>query len=391
MREREGAAGRATRGPTAASESGTAGTGAGREKRIDVLTLETLGWDDRFEAELRARGDGLRPARVAVAHNAFYQLRTADGEVMAEVAGRLRHRSAGARPVVGDWVAIRPGANGSTTIEAVLPRRHYFSRKAAGEPTRRQIVAANIDTVLVVCGLDDDFNLRRIERYLVAIRNSGAAPVLVLNKADLCPDPEARRAAAAALAPEAPLHVIEAPRTGGAEPLRPHLPRGRTGALIGSSGVGKSTIINGLLGRERQRTAEVRRRDGRGRHTTTQRELILLPDGGLIIDTPGMRELQLWEDSNALDDAFDDIRALAADCRFRDCGHEGEPRCAVLRAVEKGRLSAARLDSYRRLRRERQAVRQRRDELARLEEHRRVKPTHRAMRALRSNRLTDEG
>ena len=358
-----------------------------------MLTLETLGWDDRFEAELRARGDGLRPARVAVAHNAFYQLRTAGGEVMAEVAGRLRHRSAGAgaRPVVGDWVGIRPGANGSTTIEAVLPRRHYFSRKAAGEPTRRQIVAANIDTVLVVCGLDDDFNLRRIERYLVAIRNSGAAPVFVLNKADLCPDPEARRAAAAALAPEAPLHVIEAPRPGGAEPLRQHLPPGRTGALIGSSGVGKSTIINGLLGREQQRTATVRRRDGRGRHTTTQRELILLPDGGLIIDTPGMRELQLWEDTDALDDAFDDIRALAADCRFRDCGHEGEPRCAVLRAVEKGRLSAARLASYRRLRRERQAVRQRRDELARLEEHRRVKPTHRAMRALRSNRLTDDG
>ena len=360
-----------------------------------MLTLEALGWDDRFATELRARGDAdLRPARVAVAHNALYQLGTADGEVMAELAGRLRHRSAGmdTPPVVGDWVAIRPGANGNTaTIEAVLPRRCCFSRKAAGEPTRRQLVAANIDTVLVVCGLDDDFSLRRIERYLVAIRNSGADPVLVLNKADLCADPEARRAATAALAPEAPLHVIGALLPGSAEPLRQHLPPGRTGALIGSSGVGKSTIINRLLGRERQRTAAVRRRDGRGRHTTTQRELILVPEGGLIIDTPGMRELQLWDDTDAIDDAFDDIKALAADCRFRDCGHDGEPRCAVRGAVEAGRLSAARLDSYRRLRHERQAVRQRRDELARLEEHRRVKTTHRAMRALRSNRLTDEG
>ena len=359
-----------------------------------MLTLETLGWDDRFETALRACADGgLRPARVAVAHNALYQLRTADGEVMAEVAGRLRHRAArpDARPVVGDWVAIRPGANGdSATIEAVLPRRCCFSRKAAGEPTRRQLVAANIDTVLLVSGLDDDFNPRRIERYLVAIRNSGAAPVLVLNKADLCPGREARRAAIAALAPGAPLHVIEALSPGGVEPLRQHLPRGRTGALIGSSGVGKSTIINRLLGHERQKTAEVRRRDGRGRHTTTQRELILLPGGGLLIDTPGMRELQLWEDTDALDDAFDDIRALAAGCRFRDCEHEGEPRCAVRQAVETGRLGAARLDSFRRLRREREATRQRREELARLEEHRRVRTAHRAMRAFRSNRLTDD-
>lgn len=360
-----------------------------------MLTLQTLGWDDQFETALRACADGgLRPARVAVAHNAFYRLRTAEGEVMAEVAGRLRRREAGpdARPVVGDWVAVRPGANGgSATIEAVLPRRRCFSRKAAGEPTRRQLVAANLDAVLLVSGLDDDFNLRRIERYLVAIRNSGAAPVLVLNKADLCRDPEARCAAAAALAPGAPVHVIEALRAEAAEPLRQHLPPGRTGALIGSSGVGKSTIINRLLGRERQRTAAVRRRDGRGRHTTTQRELILLPRGGLLIDTPGMRELQLWEDTGALDDAFDDIRALAAECRFRDCGHEDEPRCAVRGAVGAGRLSAARLDSFRRLRREQQAVRQRRDELARLEERRRVKAAHRTMRALRSNRLSDEG
>lgn len=354
------------------------------------MTLQALGWDDRFESDLRALGGALRPARVAVAHNAFYRLETAPGDVLAELAGRLRHSGGpDACPVVGDWVAVRPGGDGDgAVIEAVLPRRRCFSRKAAGEPTRRQLVAANIDTVLVVSGLDDDFNLRRIERYLAAVRHCGAAPVLVLNKADLCPDSEARRTAAAALAPEAPLHVIGALRPGGVESLRRHLPPGRTGALLGSSGVGKSTIINRLLGRERQRTAAVRRRDGRGRHTTTQRELIPLPDGGLVIDTPGMRELQLWDDPDALDDAFDDIRALAADCRFRDCGHDREPRCAVRRAVETGDLSAARLDSFRRLQRERQALQQRREERARLEENRRGGP---ARRVTRSNRLSGDG
>lgn len=354
------------------------------------MTLQALGWDDRFESDLRALGSALRPARVAVAHNALYRLETARGDVLAELAGRLRHSGgADARPVVGDWVAVRPGGNGDgAVIEAVLPRRRCFSRKAAGEPTRRQLVAANIDTVLVVSGLDDDFNLRRIERYLAAVRHCGAAPVLVLNKADLCPDPEARRAAAAALAPEAPLHVVGALRPGGAEPLRRHLPPGRTGALLGSSGVGKSTLINRLLGRERQRTATVRRRDGRGRHATTQRELIPLPDGGLVIDTPGMRELQLWDDADAPDDAFDDIRALSADCRFRDCGHDREPRCAVRRAVETGGLSVARLDSFRRLRRERQALQRRREERARLEDQRRDGS---ARRTTRSNRLSGDG
>lgn len=371
-----------------------AGAGPGRGTRTGDPAIERLGWDDRFAAELPAGGGGdLRPARVAAAHNAFYQLLAAGGEVLAELAGRLRRRSAGAdaRPVVGDWVAVRLGAGGAGTIEAVLPRRCCFSRKAAGEPTRRQLVAANVDAVLVVCGLDGDFNPRRIERYLAAVRHSGADPVLVLSKADLCADPEARRAAVAALAPRVPLHVVDALRPGAAETLRPHLRRGKTGALIGSSGVGKSTLINRLLGCERQRTAAVRRRDGRGRHTTTQRELILLPGGGLVIDTPGMRELQLWDDADALDDAFDDIRALAAACRFRDCGHGREPRCAVRRAVETGRLSAARLDSFRRLRREGEAVRRRRDEAARRDERRRDGAAHRAMRAFRSNRLTGEG
>jgi len=354
------------------------------------VTLERLGWDAELGTQfLPFSRSGLLPARVAVTHNYLYQLFTADGVIMAEVAGRLRHQSSEpeARPVVGDWVAIRLAAQNKATIEAILTRRTCFSRKAAGEPARRQLVAANIDTVLLVCGLDDDFNLRRIERFLVAIRHSGADPVLVLNKADRCRNPETPRAAVAELAPEAPIHVIEALEADGTDVLRQHLPLGKTGALLGSSGVGKSTIINRLLGTERQRTQAVRSRDRRGRHTTTQRELILLPDAGLLIDTPGMRELQLWEGDDALEDAFDDILTLAAECRFRDCEHDSEPGCAVRRAIERGQLTPARLGNYQKLSREGLRLRQRLDERARLETHGEVKVVHRTMRAMRHNRL----
>ena len=365
------------------------------EDDADPVDLEALGWNEGFAEPFRPHADqGLHPARVAVTHNYLYQLYAARGELMAEAAGKLRHQTAGAdgMPVVGDWVAIRPSeTERKAIIEAILPRRTCFSRKAAGEPTERQLVAANIDTVFLVCGLDDDFNLRRIERYLVAIRDSGAAAVIVLNKADVCPDVEAACSAAAALAPGTPIHVTSCLEDGGADPLKPHLAPGKTVALLGSSGVGKSTIINRLLSADRQRTRPVRSRDGRGRHTTTQRELILIPDGGLLIDTPGMRELQLWDSSESLADAFEEIDTLAAECRFRDCGHDQEPGCAVRAAVDNGRLAASRFDNYRRLHREGDLLRRRRDELARIEEHRHVKTVHRTMRALRHNRLTDKG
>ena len=365
------------------------------EDSTDLMDLEALGWGKWFADPFRQHAaQGLRPARVAIPHNYLYQLYTAHGELMAESAGRLRHQAAGAdaMPVVGDWVAIRPSeTERKATIEAVLPRLSCFSRKAAGEPTRRQLVAANIDTVFLVCGLDDDFNLRRIERYLVAIQDSGARAVIVLNKADVCPDVHAARSATAALAPGIAIHVTSCLEDGGTDALEAHLSPGKTVALLGSSGVGKSTIINRLLGADRQRTREVRSRDGRGRHTTTQRELILMPNGGLLIDTPGMRELQLWDSTEALTDAFEDIDTLSAECRFRDCNHEREPGCAVRAAVDDGRLAASRFDNYRRLQREGDLLRRRRDELARLEEQRRVTTAHRAMRALRHNRLKDEG
>jgi ribosome biogenesis GTPase len=313
--------------------------------------------------------EGLVPGRVVAGHTRYLRVATAEGESLAELAGSLRHQAQSAQelPAVGDWVALRPAADaGSAVIQAVLPRRAAFVRRAAGARTVAQVLAANVDTVFLVMGLDGDFNLRRVERALVLAWDSGASPVLLLNKADLCPDAELKRVEVERVAPGVPVCVVAAKPGEGLAALEPWLLPGRTVVLLGSSGVGKSTLVNRLLGSERQRTREViESADQRGRHTTSHRELIELPGGALLIDTPGLRELQLWSDGAGLEAAFDDVSTFAASCRFTDCGHGNEPGCAVRAAVAEGRLDAARLDSYLKLQAELRALEIREDPLKR--------------------------
>lgn len=352
--------------------------------------LAPLGWNDRL-GDLFApyAAEGLTPGRVSLEHTHIYRVLTADGETVARVAGRLRHEAAVRAdfPAVGDWVALEAAARGASRIRAVLPRSSRFSRRAAGNPTEEQIVAANIDIVFLVAGLDRDFNVRRIERYLVVAWESGAAPVIVLNKTDLVDDPERFVADVRSLAPHVPVLAVSCRAPGALDVLRPYIKFGQTGALLGSSGVGKSSIVNGLIGQDLLRTRDVRESDSRGRHTSTTRQLVLLPGEGILIDTPGMRELQLWETGEALGGTFEDIDSLAAGCRFRDCRHRSEPGCAVRAAVVSGTLDAARLESFAKLQDEQAFQARQQDERAQIEEKRRAKVGSKAL----AKRLKDKG
>jgi ribosome biogenesis GTPase len=333
------------------------------------MDLNEYGWDAAFAERFAAcAAEGLAPARVVRQLRDRSTLVTAVGEFTGEVTGRFRHQARGPAdfPAVGDWVAARPGRHGQALIEALLPRRSVFTRKAAGEAVEAQVLATNVDTVFLVSGLDGDFNLRRIERYLTTAWSSGARPVIILNKADLRPDLPDVVAATAAVAPGVPVVAASTLADGGLDGLGPYLLPGRTVALLGSSGVGKSTIINRLLGEERFLTADVSdAAAGRGRHTTTARELVRLSGGALLIDTPGLRELQLWADDEGLDRTFDEIDRLAAGCRFPDCRHEQEPGCAVLAAVEAGTLDRRRWESYLKLGREMRFLELKKDEKTR--------------------------
>jgi ribosome biogenesis GTPase len=315
------------------------------------MTLAELGWDERFAAAYgpwQSKKD-VHPGRVSIEFNQIFRVYVDEGELDAVTAGRLKHRatSRAELPAVGDWVVVRQRPSEDRgVIVGMLPRRSAFTRRAAGEPTGEQVVAANVDIVFIVMGLDGDYNLRRLERYLLMARESGALPVILLTKPDLCADLSAHISAVTTLAGDVVVHIVNARAGEGVEPIRDHFAPGRAAALLGSSGVGKSTIINRLVGADIRRTQEVREADSRGRHTTTHRELVMLPGGGLIIDTPGMRELQLWDAAEAVRETFDDIEAVAAGCHFSDCRHRDEPRCAVKTAVAEGKLPADRLESY---------------------------------------------
>ena len=351
------------------------------------MTLDDLGWDSGLARLFDGhRAAGCTPARVSLEHTHIYRVLSPEGERLARVAGRLRHaaKSRAEFPAVGDWVAIDPAAQGAHPAEtgrirAVLPRRSRFSRRAAGNPTEEQIVAANIDVVFLVSGLDGNFNPRRVERYLVTAWDSGASPVIVLNKADLVGDPAPFVAQIEAIAQGVPVIATSIGCPESLERLHERIGPARTAALLGSSGVGKSSIANALIGEARLPTREVRERDSRGRHASTNRQLVLLPGGGILIDTPGMRELQLWDSGGVTAGAFSDIDALAERCRFRDCRHRSEPGCAVTAAVEDGSLEPERLESFRKLQDEQAFQTTQQDDRARLESRRQAKIATKAL------------
>jgi len=350
--------------------------------------LRAWGWSSFFESQWTEEDRAAHvPARVIEEQRGLYRLITDAGEIDAEISGRMRHLAAsgGTLPAAGDWVAarVRP-QEARGTIVRMLARRTKLSRQAAGAETVEQVLAANVDTVFVVCGLDGDFNPRRIERYLAVVWEGGARPVVLLNKSDLCEDSEALAAEARQAAPAVELHVISALHGGGLEPLGLYLAPGETVALVGSSGAGKSTLLNRLIGADVQRTIETRRGDDRGRHATTARRLFVLPEGGLLIDTPGLRELAFWEGAEGVERAFEDVERLAAHCRFRNCRHTVEPFCAVRRALEDGALDPARFASWDKLRKELAYGARRHDLRAQLEEKRRWKQIHKAFRGPRA-------
>jgi ribosome biogenesis GTPase len=354
------------------------------------MDLTELGWDSGFASVFAQLDDpDARPARVAREDRGAYLVLSEFGELRARLSGRFHHdvqstgrgaylglsefgklralmskryhhdaRSRHKLPVVGDWVAVRAHAErGGATIRALVPRRSFLARKAAGkddesEETAQQVLVANVDTAFLVTGLDGNFNIRRIERYVTLVSASGVAPVVVLNKSDLCDDVDARAAEVQAVVCGVPVHAMSAVANVGLDVLNGYMGKGRTVVFLGSSGVGKSTIINRLLGEERQKVTEISGPIGKGLHTTSNRELIALPGGAMLIDTPGMRELHVWADEDVLNTTFDDVEELMRQCRFRDCRHQSEPGCAVKAALEDGSLSPERFSNYLRLQRE---------------------------------------
>jgi len=350
-------------------------------EKIESSILYELGWDVFFEQEFKKLGkDDLIPVRVTGQEKYSFKVAGEQGELEARLSGKMLHN--GDSPelyvAVGDWVAASvPSTGRIVIIEAVLPRKSRFSRQASGGRDRssggvlaEQVLAANLDTVFIVSALDSGrgLNLRRIERALTLAWESGAAPIILLNKTDLCAELFQVIMDVEKVAVGVPVLPISAAKGTGIEHLKAHIPFGKTAVFLGPSGVGKSSLINALFGSERLKTGEVRLEDSAGRHTTTHRELILLPEGGIVIDTPGIREIQLWTGRDTLDDTFPEILELSRHCRFKDCTHNSEPDCAVQKAVVEGELDIGRLRSYEKLQKELHYLSARQQDRVRIEE-----------------------
>lgn len=349
------------------------------------MNFRKIGWNEVLESQFEEfKANGYVAGRVFIEHKSMYRVYTEAGDILAEISGKMRHEAIDGKdyPAVGDWVIVEPWNNEQKgTIHGILPRKSKFSRKVAGDNTREQILASNVDTVFLVNALNKDFNMRRIERYLVLAWESGSSPVIILSKADLCEDIEEKVNDVSKFAIGVPIHVVSSIKGEGVDGLKKYLGEGKTVALLGSSGAGKSTLINELAGYELQKTGDIRDGDDKGKHTTTHRELMMLPTGGLIIDTPGMRELQMWDGGQGISETFEDIEQLSKQCKFKDCNHRKEPGCAIKDALTQGTLNEERFQSYIKLQKEIQYFERKQNQVAMLNEKRKWKNINKGMHA----------